>query len=599
MTSVDCSQPQTKTIRTSGRVSRQSEKLSVTGGSKKSFWIRPSSALYEMTASTAAKCTSKVDETRVSSVHSRPPTRVNSPRNSGVSPRPSSTAIRRGSAVSEVSERPPIKKSTASARSSSSAAKPLKRKASVNNSSVFERLASSTTSATENRVNNTTAVNTFDTSSSPSVSKKRSSSKMTRQASTKSGVESSSNKLTRRPSTATGLTSNAVVSSRASSTTTSARPSTAVASTADRQSESFRKHCERVAARNAAKEAEKAHDPELKFQRQRSSQMSLKKKKTEEGKVIHKVRRSSSLGVKSETPKQPVVKTVTPQTPPARLSGTISKKLLFEIHDDAADEEEPCPLSAAPRASERPPLPSALVGTPIPVPRKSAPRDDQPNHHSPIKSVKREGDKEASPCREELQKQEEEDAKVTTAAAALAAARQAYNARKQARTSTGSAPRLSANTSGDLLTAVLQGVAQQTRRVIPCYYCAEMQNVGTYKVHLDVCEGRSHTLLRDRGVSEEQLQQALEKVKELPIPSLVSEEGERETFTYAAFLCAKTLLVKCSKCQTSVRVHDVKEHELLCGRSYYVGSKAEQRLREAVDRIQEGTSDSNESSKKF
>lgn len=132
---------------------------------------------------------------------------------------------------------------------------------------------------------------------------------------------------------------------------------------------------------------------------------------------------------------------------------------------------------------------------------------------------------------------------------------------------------------------MLQGIVQQTRRVLPCYLCAEMQSVGAYHLHLDLCRPRSEALFEERHVNTAPLR----AIEQKEIPTMSCSEAQREAFTADCYACAKALLVPCTKCGGHVRVHDAKEHELLCGRSYYDKSKAAERLRSTVDRIQAGT----------
>lgn len=46
-----------------------------------------------------------------------------------------------------------------------------------------------------------------------------------------------------------------------------------------------------------------------------------------------------------------------------------------------------------------------------------------------------------------------------------------------------------------MLVSVLQGLVQQTRHVLPCYLCGDMQNILSYKHHIAVCRPRTLALL--------------------------------------------------------------------------------------------------------
>ncbi|CAJ1034201.1 hypothetical protein Q4I32_006737 [Leishmania shawi] len=368
--------------------------------------------------------------------------------------------------------------------------------------------------------------------------------------------------LERRPSTLSPLSSDRSI------TVSSAERHRAVSarSVSTRQQDSFTKHCARVAARNSRPE-------EL-------------------------------TGAAAKPAKTTTVATSAGEAPAkggaaVPLKPEVNKRLQFEV------EAEPVPRLTVPQVTGR-----VITSQVEPKSEPTSPVTtihgfQQPGEGSPCKSRRREHELTASPPRSDdyadlasrLLTQdtavglEEEEARVQQARAALESCRQACQKRMD---DSRASPSTGASTStNEVVAAMLQGIVQQTRQVLPCYLCADQQAVSAYRVHVDLCRPKTEALLREYyttidGIKDipAALQERVQRMASQEVPITTSPEAVREVFAKECYQCVKAMLVACRKCGVHVRVHDVKEHEMLCGRACYHSSRAAERVRSTVERIE-------------
>ncbi|CCW60385.1 unnamed protein product [Phytomonas sp. EM1] len=145
----------------------------------------------------------------------------------------------------------------------------------------------------------------------------------------------------------------------------------------------------------------------------------------------------------------------------------------------------------------------------------------------------------------------------------------------------GTRQQLSAN---EMVGSMLQGIIQQTRRVLPCYLCGEMINATTYHVHMEICRRTTEVLMEEHAMPST-VWEKIESISTMNVPISSSSQEERDAFAMACYKCALHLVIPCRICGIRIRIHDAKEHEMLCGKTYYDNSKAAQRVRRAADEI--------------
>ncbi|CAC9526650.1 conserved hypothetical protein [Leishmania infantum JPCM5] len=339
-----------------------------------------------------------------------------------------------------------------------------------------------------------------------------------------------------------------------------------------RQQDSFSKHCARVAARNSRPE-ESA------------------------GAAAEPAKRSRTKAVAASACETPVKGEVAVPSKPM-----VHKKLQFET------EAESEPRKNVPKATDRV-LASPVEPKPVPPsPETTMHGLHRPGEGSPSKSRRREHDLTASPARPDdhtdaesgldaqdaAMEREKEEARVQQVRTAL----ESFRKSRQACMNDPKASHVKATSTStnEVVAAMLQGIVQQTRQTLPCYLCADQQNASAYHVHVDLCRPKTEALLCEYYTAMDDvkdilaaLQERIQHVAAQEVPSSTSPETERDAFAKKCYQCVKAMLVACRKCGVQVRVHDVKEHEMLCGRACYRSSRAAERVRATVERIDHGS----------
>lgn len=337
-----------------------------------------------------------------------------------------------------------------------------------------------------------------------------------------------------------------------------------------RQQDSFSKHCARVAARNSRPE--------------------------------------ESAGAAAEPAKRSRTKTVAASAceTPAKGEAAVPSKPVAHKKLQFEPETESEPRTNVPKATDR------VLTSPVePMPAPPSPETTLHGLHrsgegSPSKSRRREHDLTASPARPDdhtdaesgldaqdaAMEREKEEARVQQVRTALESFRKA----RQTCTDDPKASHVKATSTNEVVAAMLQGIVQQTRQTLPCYLCADQQNASAYHVHVDLCRPKTEALLCEyytamddvKGIPAA-LQERIQHGAAQEVPSSASSETERDAFAKKCYQCVKAMLVACRKCGVQVRVHDVREHEMLCGRACYRNSRAAERVRATVERIEHGS----------
>ncbi|CCW67731.1 unnamed protein product [Phytomonas sp. Hart1] len=136
----------------------------------------------------------------------------------------------------------------------------------------------------------------------------------------------------------------------------------------------------------------------------------------------------------------------------------------------------------------------------------------------------------------------------------------------------------------EMVRSMMQGILQQTRCVLPCYLCAEMIHATTYHVHLEVCRRTTEGLMKEYAIPPK-VWENIEGLASRAIPISSSSQAERDGFVVACYQCALGLVIPCRICSAHIRIHDAKNHEMLCGKASYNNSKAAQRVIKAANHI--------------
>ncbi|KPA84861.1 hypothetical protein ABB37_01327 [Leptomonas pyrrhocoris] len=381
-----------------------------------------------------------------------------------------------------------------------------------------------------------------------------------------------------------------------------------------RQHDALTKHCARVAAR--------AEGPAV------AAPVTTTEAKTK------KVRRSvpaasRATATSAAVPSQPQPR---PTAAPGKADAEVHKKLEFEVPGEEAEEgEEPVPQTVVPKSCQRFSTPArqasegARGAGRVAAPEASSPPTTLHGCRSeedatPSKSRRREHDVTASLPREETTKttgnstntndadeacfvaqdaamaREKEAAHVQRAREVLEGSRLARQARAETARTLHNVDAGTSVSTNEVVAAMLQGIVQQTRQVLPCYLCGELQCTSGYHVHVKACRPKTEGILREYFTAVAGLADIPAEVKEhidrlalQEVPSSSSDVSVRDAFAKECYQCVKSTLVPCRKCGTHLRVQDVKEHEMLCGRAYYQNSRAAERVRSAVDRIERGS----------
>lgn len=502
-------------------------------GSKRAFWVRPSSAMYEMTASIAAKRKDHPPSAYEESSNLTSGSRTPRGRDSAANGKP-----RFSTRLSSDDRRRMEEQSYDGIYSAHQSV--ARREVGGSRG----KAAAGSSRGTMSRSSSVASMSTSRLNSPQRVSHRRT---FDRQG-------SNSSLFNRRNSAAPSELSSAAV---APSLPRSGRVST-------RQEMSFSNHCSRVSVTRAT-----AAD---------NAEETAKRKGRVPAKRIAPRRASTSLVSQSSDNIVEASPSTVSQKHAAEPS--INKKLHFEVEG----------------------TPSAYSVVPQPAHWSSpAPRDNSPHttahgsrtasvaaENTPSKSHRRECDSTASPMRDDPEELAMEEAKVQRAKATLESCRRLMESRQAARES-GMRPSIATSTN-EVVAAMLQGIVQQRRRTIPCFLCAEQHSLSAYHVHTSTCRTRTESLLHDyNATTGNEVASRLASISEvaaMELPTTAASEEERHRFAKTSYLCAKALLVHCRKCGTSLRVHDLKEHELLCGKECYRQSRAAERVRTAAEHIE-------------
>ncbi|KAK7201969.1 hypothetical protein NESM_000264900 [Novymonas esmeraldas] len=541
-------------------------------GTTTAFWLRPSTAMYAMTASIAAKRkdhhedeedTHRSRHHRTHSQTRRCASSAGTPSNCGTPRgRPSTAAEGKprfstcmtGADRARYEEVPPAVTATAAAAPQTYDSIYSARRSTMHASGVSHgsrRAPADVSSVQRSR-----------------DSPRRRSQQQQQQQQPLQRLDSLRSPAERRPSTLSRLSSNPPISAASEEPHRAAdagRVST-------RQQDSFSKHCARVAAR-ATRPAEPSH--------------------------------AAAVPATRATPGKVAT------APPAQRTSAAAYTL---SPSETEAEAEPVPRTTVPRSTTRDGGATPVEREPEPEPQPTSPETTihgrrRTGEGSPSKSRRREHDLTASPARpddradveaqlaaqDEAMAREKEEARVQLARAALESCRQARQARAAASRTSQAAFGTAASTN-EVVAAILQGVVQQTRQSLPCYLCADQQSSSAYRVHVSSCRPTTEALLLEYHASTAGADDAspalLERIRGMAaydVPAIAADETARAAFVKECYQCVKALLVPCRKCGVHVRVHDVKEHELLCGRAYYRNSRAAERVRATVERIEHGS----------
>ncbi|KAG5471086.1 hypothetical protein CUR178_02394 [Leishmania enriettii] len=341
-----------------------------------------------------------------------------------------------------------------------------------------------------------------------------------------------------------------------------------------RQQNSFSKHCAGVAARNSLPE-------------------------DSAGAAVRQVKRSKRRVVAAAAGESPAK-----DEAPASLKPEINKKLHFE------SEDEPVPRKTVPQCT------GCVVNLPVePALETLSPGStvhllQAPCEGSPYKSCRREHDLTgilAGPndhADTELHLAAQKASMEREGRVSASQTRTAPESCRQARHARMDGPQASYGTNttttstNEVVAAMLQGIVQQTRQTLPCFLCADQQATSAYRVHVDRCRPKAEALLREYYATDDDtrdlsaaLVERIQHMASQEVPSATSSEPVRDAFARECYQCVKAMLVACRKCGVRVRVQDIKEHEMLCGRACYLSSRAAERVRATVERIEHGSQD--------
>ncbi|KAG5470667.1 hypothetical protein LSCM1_01913 [Leishmania martiniquensis] len=339
-----------------------------------------------------------------------------------------------------------------------------------------------------------------------------------------------------------------------------------------RQQDSFSKHCARVATRNSLAE-------------------------DSAGAAAKPMKRPKKRAVVATAGEVPAKDEATAPSKPE-----VHKKLHFEPEDECVPRTTiPQSTGRVVQATVEPALETSSTKSPIHG-------SHQPGEGTPSKSRRREHDLTASPARpddhadaelrlspQEAPTEPKEGVHAQQTPATPGGCRQArYASMGGAQTSraTGAVT----TSTNEVVAAMLQGIVQQTRQTLPCFLCADQQATSAYRVHVDRCRPKAEALLREYYAAIEDvkevpaaLQERIQHMASQQVPSATSPETVRDAFVRECYQCVKAMLVACRKCCVRVRIQDVKEHEMLCGRACYLSSRAAERVRATVERIEHGS----------
>ena len=570
-------------------------------GSKTAFWLRPSSAMYEMTTSIAAKRKDHVEqESAMTRTSSRRGSRSFHAVSSGSSSLCGTPRGRTGSAVAAAVVEAKPRFSTHMSTADRKLYEEGGAAANVPPVSTYDAIFSNRQSTKQRRsarrsqkVESAAPIATAPSTASSSVPRG------TPRGDPPRRVVEPRAEAARSPTSLSRLSSNPPLHTPAEEPATAEEEEAGRVSA--RQQDALSKHCARVAASGAARAGE--------------STAEVKPRKTKKG----------VAGQRKAQPKR--------TTAPAPADDDVHKKLVYEPMEEEEEEgEEPAPRTVAPHSSER-----------LTAPYHEANKAER-RHHSaaaseqssplttlhgrragedatPSKSRRREHDVTASPPRDEATNnthdataaaavnadahfaaqeaamaREKEAARAQQAREALESCRLARQIRVEAARTTHTAG--AATSTNEVIAAMLQGIVQQTRQVLPCYLCGELQCTSGYRVHVCACRPKTEGILREyftnvAGLADipAEVKERIEHAAGLEVPLSTSDVSVRDAFAKECYQCVKSTLVPCRKCGTHLRVQDVKEHEMLCGRAYYQNSRAAERVRSAVDRIERGSQD--------
>ncbi|KAG5496323.1 hypothetical protein JKF63_02625 [Porcisia hertigi] len=526
-------------------------------GSKTAFWLRPSTAMYEMTASIAAKRkVHHVDEEDTQSTSNRRNQILSRPFTSNMSTSSSCCTPRgRVSTVSEAKPRFTTSMTAADrARYEGIQATAASARAPTYDSIYSARRPTSHKSASA-RLQRRVLTDASTVSRSLDSPRLASQQPLQRLA---SRVEGPRSPLGRRPSIVSGLNSDPLLTASSEERHGAGDAGRVLI----RQQDSFSKHCTRVATRNSR--------PEEPASTAARSAKPSKKRAVAASAAGLSAKLEAHSRVSSEADAEPRLHTTLAHTADRASTSSV----------------EPRPEPPSPE--------STLHG------RRGS------SEASPSKSRRCELDITASPSRPDKPSdlesrlaaqdaavgREEEEARVQQKQATLESCRQARQVRMEGRRASHTGGAVTASTN-EVVAAMLQGIVQQTRQALPCYMCADEQTASAYRVHVDMCRPKAEALLheyytatKDTKAIPAALQERIQHMALQEVPSTTSPEAARDAFTMECYQCLKAMLVACRKCSVHVRVQDLKEHEMLCDRAYYQSSRAAERVRATVQRIQ-------------
>jgi hypothetical protein len=578
-------------------------------GSKTAFWLRPSSAMYEMTTSIAAK---RKDHVELESATTRTSSRRGShsfhaiPSGSSSSlcgtprGRNAPAAAAAASATEEEKPRFSAHMSAADRKLYEKGGAAIKPPPVSTYDAIFSNRQSTVQHSSTRRSQKMKGVSTAAAPANATTSSTASS--------TPRGTPrgTSQRRAGSRADKAHSLNSNPLVHTPTEEET--GRVST-------RQQDALSKHCARVAAGGGA--AVRTEEPAT------APSAALKGSKAKKGGNVAAAGTAAALkAATAAAPANPPVKRPAALTP---AEPGVHKKLEYDATEEG--DEEPVPQMVVPNSSKRftAPYHDGCHATGV----AGAEEDNNNNESSPhttihgrragedatpSKSRRRENDTTASPPRnddnnndsssggvdarfaaqEAAMAREKEAARAQQAREALESCRLARQARMEAARTSHSA--VTAVSTNEVVAAMLQGIVQQTRQVLPCYMCGELQCTSGYRVHVSACRPKTEAVLVEyfttivglSGIPAE-TRERIERLAAQEVPQSTSDVSVRDAFAKECYQCVKGTLVPCRKCGTHLRIQDVKEHEMLCGRAYYQNSRAAERVRSAVDRIERGS----------
>lgn len=111
------------------------------------------------------------------------------------------------------------------------------------------------------------------------------------------------------------------------------------------------------------------------------------------------------------------------------------------------------------------------------------------------------------------------------------------------------------------VTAVLQGIIFQNRRIFPCYYCGEPQSLSVYCLHIDFCQARTEALYVRHGLS---ILRLVMHVPKQSIPGVNAKKEEVDAFIHSCYQSVKQSILSCPECGVLIRIHDFSHHKSVC-----------------------------------